>query len=700
MANSEQADNLRSVAFANVIDLVCEGEIEGLVDGEKSIYLDEVAVQNADGSFNFDDFTYTAKNGTNNQGTQAEQVGIQSISELGSVTENEVTVNAEVKQTTSIVRSITDSDVNSVRIKITVPTLLSQNNETGDLSGTSVEIAIDLQIDGGGYVEKIRDTINGKTTSQYQRDYVIAFGEVSGTKDIRVRRITADSNSVYLNNKTYFSSYTEIVNTFMRYPNSAYVKTRFDSSQFSNLPSRAYLMKLLKIQVPSNYNPTTRAYSGVWDGTFQTAWTDNPAWVFYDLLTNSRYGLGEYISASQVDKWALYEISQYCDELVDDGFGGTEPRFTCNCYLQTRDEAYRVLQNLASVFNSMVFWEGGTITVSQDKPSDPVYQYTTANVINGMFNYQGVSAKARHTVALVTWNDPDDFYRQKVEYVEDTDGIARYGVIETEIVAFGCTSRGQANRAGRWLLYTELNETETVTFATGIEGAVVRPGQIVQIADPLRAGERLGGRIGAVTSSSVTVDQTFGRDIVGWTLSVMLPDQTISEHTITAQNSNVLSITPSFSTQPQVNSIWVVRSSVIDTQLFRVISCVEDEQGNNTITALAYNENKFDAVEDGLTLQTRTITKLGEIPDLVSEIDVTEQLYAVRNDFHILIAVSWEPIQGAIAYEVRYRVNNSNYVSLGETSSPYIEFRNSEAGNYDFQIRSKGFTEKPPLRQM
>ncbi len=678
----EAPDSLRSKAYARVMDLISEGEIEGLVDGLKSVYLDDTPIQNEDGSYNFTGVTLETRPGSQQQGYVP---GFSSV-------ENEVAVGVEVKASQSVVRSITDPDVDAVRVKISLPQLTNQDTTNGDLNGSSVTFAIDLQSNGGGFVEVVNDTISGKTTTRYQRGYYVPLTG-SGPWEIRVRRITADSTSSAVQNKTFLESYTEVIESKLRYPNSALVALRVDASQFSSIPRRSYDMKLLRVRVPTNYEPTTRAYNGIWDGTFKIAWTDNPAWCFYDLVTSTRYGLGSYIPEAQVDKWALYRVAQYCDQLVPNGLGGSEPRFTCNLYLQTREQAYKVVQDMASIFRGMVYWSGGAITVTQDAPVDPVYQFAPANVIDGEFAYQGSSAKARHTVALVTWNDPDDFYRQKVEYVEDAAGIARYGIVQTEVVALGCTSRGQAHRVGKWLLYSEQSESEIVTFRTGLEGAVVRPGDVIKVADPVRGGMRLGGRIAGATALSVTLDQDVPADLV-WRLSVITPGGKVEERNVGWVAGRVVNLTIPFSEAPQVGAIWVLASTVVEPQLFRVVSIAETDPGVHEVTALAHNPSKYDAIEQGLALQPRSITVLSDMPAAPTGLAMTESLYRVKDQAQVLVQISWTEVQTAIAYRVTYRVNGGNFTSLPLTSANYAEIRNAQEGDYEFQVRAIGVTRK------
>jgi predicted phage tail protein len=686
----EAPDSLRSKAYARVVDLISEGEIEGLVDGLQSVYLDDTPIQNADGTTNFSGVTLETRNGTQQQSY---------VSGFSSV-ENEVAVGVEVKANQPVVRSITDPDVDAVRVKISVPQLTNQDTTNGDLNGSTVSFAIDRQVNGGGFVEVVSDTISGKTTTKYQRSYYVPLAGLTGGNaswEIRVRRITADSTSSAIQNRTFVDSYTEVIESKLRYPNSALVALRVDASQFSAIPRRSYDMKLLRVRVPANYDPTTRAYSGVWNGTFKIAWTDNPAWCFYDLVTSTRYGLGGYIPEAQVDKWALYRVAQYCDQLVPNGLGSTEPRFTCNLYLQSREQAYKVVQDMASIFRGMVYWSGGAITVTQDAPVDPVYQFAASNVVDGEFSYQGSSAKARHTVALVTWNDPEDFYRQKVEYVEDAAGIARYGIVQSEVVALGCTSRGQAHRVGKWLLYSEQSESEIVTFRTGLEGAVVRPGDVIKVADPTRGGMRLGGRIAAATTSTVTLDQDLPADLP-WRLSVVLPNGTIEERqvgpTFGTLSERTLTVTIPFSQAPQVDAIWVLASSIIEPQLFRVVAVAERDPGVHEVTALAHNPSKYAAIEEGLALQPRSITVLSDMPSAPTGLAMQESLYRVKDRAQVLVQVSWNEVQGAIAYRLSYRVAGGNVETLPLTSANYAEIRDAQEGAYEFSLRAIGITRK------
>lgn len=783
----EAKDSLRSKAFAKVIDLVGEGEIGGLVDGLKSVYLDGTPIQNADDTYNFTGAELTTRSGSQQQ----------SYIPGFAAAENTITVGVEVTKTTSVTRQITNTNTNSVRVIIGIPNLSQQNLTNGDLNGATVEYAIDLQSNGGGFVPQLisstevttglttvsagryastdaltrklkisvpaaivtggghrmeyklvssgtwltagvttvsgtgilsfsavfktptlaegqwearvvttggaaisssgvsasrligkdTETLKGKTTTRYQRSYEIPLTG-SAPWDIRVRRITDDSTSVALQNETHFDTYTEVIDAKLRYPNSALVALTIDSSQFQNIPTRGYEVNLLLISVPSNYDPISRTYTGTWDGTFKLAWSNNPAWCFYDLITNERYGLGGLIDTTQVDKWALYSIGQYCDGTVSNGFGGTEPRFTCNFYLQTRAEAYKVLQDFASIFRGMAFWSTGAITAVQDAPSDPVALFTAANVIDGKFTYAGSGLKARHTVALVTWNDPADLYRAKVEYVEDTDGINRYGVQQTEITAVGCTSRGQANRVGRWLLFSERLETETVQFSVGLDGALVRPGSVIKVSDANRASARLGGRVSASTTTTITVDRAPTVTITGWTIYASLDNGTVQARTIASISGSVISVTSAFTSAPTLQGIWILSGPTVEAQTFRVLAIAEDaETKNYAITALAHEPLKYASIENGLVLEPRDITLLNDVPATPTGLTLSESLYTQQAQVRAKVNVGWLEVSGVYKYFVEWRKDLGNWIRL-ETQNTDIEILDITPGTFDVRVYS------------
>lgn len=672
----EEANNLQSTQYAQILDLVSEGEIHGLADGLKSIFLDETPIENKDGTKNFSGVSVEFRPGTQHQ---------EYIKGFPSA-QHEVEVGVEVKKADPVVRMVTNPNISALNVKIVFPQMVTSDPNTGDIKGASVRFAIERSSNGSGWVTVHDVTVTGKTTSKFVKAYRVELpGE--GPHSIRVTRITAEPTTTHTQNKIYFGSYSELIESKLRYPNSAIFGIRVDAAQFSSIPTRAYDLYLLKIKVPSNYNPWTREYAGIWDGSFKVEWSNNPAWIFYDLVTNDRYGLGAHIDSQLVDKWTLYKIARYCDEIVPDGFGGLEPRFAMNVYLQTRDEAYNVLQNLASAMRAMVFWASGLVTVAQDSPDDVAHLFTPSNVVDGNFTYSGSSAKNRYTVALVTWNDPADFCKPKIEYVEDAEGIAKHGVVQSDVVAFGCTSRGQAHRVGKWLLYTSRSETETVLFQTGLEAAVLRPGQVVKIHDPARAGTMLGGRLESAEVAFVVVDRPIKHISNGYELEVMLPSGKVEKRKVTAIEGKKISFAQPLSLKPHKNAVWILRSTQINGQLFRIVA-VSEEKGKYSVVALAHNPSKFQHIEQNLSLESESISVLRKTPEQPTGLKITETLYESGGEVKIKVTFSWAASENATAYVVGYRKEFGNQIDLGTTRNNEVELLNIEPGRYEFQVQA------------
>ena len=678
---SDDANSLFSKSSIRLIDVISEGEIEGFAtpdDPEQSIFFDDTPLQNTDGTDNFVYSDFDSRVGTQNQ----------NYVEGFAASENAVNVNSSVGDDVgdSVVRTITDTDVDAVIVRIAFNQIYRVDN---GLKATSIGYAIDVQSDGGGYVEKVNTTVSGKCTSTYERSHRI---ELTGSApwDIKLRRVSGVNDSTNNVRLMTFAGYTEIIDAKLRYPLTALVGLRFEASQFQAIPTRAYDIKGVKVQIPQNATVNTDGsltYSGTWDGTFKVAWCADPAWILRDLLLSSRYGLGRFVANAQVDKWTLYEISKYCNASVPDGEGGNEPRFLCNVYLQSREEAYNVVQDFCSCFRGMAYWSAGQIAFTQDSPKDAAALFSNSNVIEGIFNYEGSSLKARHTVALVTWNDPDNAYQQRVEYVSDEAAISKYGIIEVRMAAFGCTSRGQANRLGRWLLYSEQEETTTCTFTVGLDGAIVRPGQIIKVADQMRAGARKGGRIASATTTELTLDQSIAVD-EGDTVSVVMPDGRVEQREIDDGDFDTKTITvkTAFSTTPETQSIFVVETSTVEAQTFRVISVTEDGE-NYKITALEHNDSKYGFIEDGLALQPRDITTLNQKPGAPSGINVDERLVESGNRVTTEIEISWGNVDGATAYQVSFKTaNNLSFFTVGDTPYNNLTFLTDETGNFTFRV--------------
>jgi Putative phage tail protein len=680
----EAPDSLRSIQYARVINLICEGEIENITP--QDTYVDGTPLANADGSWNFSGAAVEWRSGTANQAP---------ISGF-SATESETSVGVVVTAAAPVVRSVTNPNMTAFRITLGFPQLTHLDPITGDLTGTSVQLAIDAQRDGGGFQRLYEDTVNGKTTSRYQRSYRIdlesRFGVVGGSYDFRVVRITPDSTTVNVVDKFSWETMTEIVDSQLMYPYSALVGVQIDASLFQNIPKLSFDIRMRRIQVPSNYDPVNRLYVGVWDGTFKIAWSDNPAWIVYDLATTQRFGLGGYVSPQLIDKWTLYTIGQYCDGMVPDGFGGYEPRYTCNVYVQTRTDAISLLQQFASIFNGALFWSAGTLSFTADMPGDTTVVYAPANVIDGVFSYVGTPLNQRHTTALITWNDPAQDCAQVIEYVEDPDGIALWGVRDLSVQAFGCISRGQAHRIGKWALLSERLLSETVTFSTGINGAYTRPGDIFGTTDPTRAGLRMGGRIVSGTDTYVEVDAPVTvANGVSYAMSVLLPTgvfETRNVNPVTQVTTTGFYVNPPFSVPVARGGVWSISAAgYLQNELWRCVGATEDDDGNIAITGIAYRPDKFAAIESGLQLQPLPVSIIDPFHiDPCTELVVTESKFMLSP---VVVAAratfSWLAPLGAVRYLVTYAKGDADPTSIA-TNMASVDIQPTEEGEWTFTV--------------
>ncbi|TCT42792.1 host specificity protein J [Martelella mediterranea] len=685
---NEAPNTLRSKQTMRLLFLVSEGVTGGLKDGAKSIFFDDVPVQNPDGSFNFEGGTFETRNGFPDQAALS---GFPAV-------ENEQGVGVEIKQDLSATRAITNLAATAVRVSIQVPQLIYTDPDNGNVKENSVDIAIDRRSEAGTWREVRRDTISGKCTSPYVRAYRIPLEE-AGPWYIRVRRLSEDANGTTSNNQTYWSSYTVIEDYRLTYPDSAVLGVTLDAAEFGGnaIPTVSVDWSGIEIEVPSNYDPETRAYAGVWDGTFKRAVTDNPAWIFYDLVVNDRYGLGQYVDIGQVSKWALYTIAQYCDALVDDGFGGKEPRYTFNGAITSRDEAINVLTAFAGVFRGMVYWGTGAVTAVCDKPADPVKLVSQANVVDGTFSYQGSALSARHTQVLVRWFDPENNYKPAIEVVEDPDAVARYGSRQTEIQAIGCCSRGQAHRYGAWLLDTEQHSTEVVTYRAGLDHADVAPGDVVLVADPSYAGVRYGGRIKAVSDelTAVTVDAAVTlNDGETYTLTVVMPDGVLADRPVTngAGETDELILSEALPDQPVAGAMWILTGSDAAPRPFRVLSITENDKHQFDVSALIYDETKWARVEEGLILEPPSFSTYPTGPLLApSHITVEEYLYLAGGvSVRGAVTIGWSAPNDtrATLYEVEYREQGGIWLPVGSTTSVSIDLQDLDPGVYSFRVRS------------
>jgi len=712
-------DTLHSKQFVTFLDLISEGEIEGSASASKEgitdktstayrnsylkdVFLNDTPILRSSASstdpqdvdFNFQDVTFNSRHGT------ADQTKIDGIESSSSSTPVGITVTAA----SPVTRQITNTNVDRIKVTITFPQIQVATDK-GDLLGDTVQFKISVQYNSGGFTDVHTDTVTGRTADAYQKDFSI---KITGSfpVDIRVTRITADSTDSSTVNSFQWTSFAEIIDDASTYANSAYNAIRLDSEQFSSIPSRKFRIRGIKVRIPgagasSSGTPSVDSATGrivypdgyIFNGVMGAAvWTSCPAMILLDLLTNTRYGFGDHITDSNLDLFSFVTASKFANTLVDDGLGGQEARFSCNVNIQNSSEAFDLINELAGVMRCMPIFTAGSITITQDSPKSASYLFNLSNITSEGFNYSGSSLKQRHTAVAVSYFNMDS---QDVDFevVDDTTAQGKFGIITKQVKAFACTSRGQAARLGRSILFAEQNESELVSFTTSIDaGAVVRPGAIIDISDPVRAGVRRGGRLSAVASTTVmTIDDANASDLATTnspTLSVVLPDGTVETKDVSSITSDgVVTVSSAFSQTPNVNTVWLLSNTTVEAQKFRVITVEEQDGINFSITALSYVEAKYDFIEDGSALPTRTVSVLNELKPPPSNLSAVETIVPINNQAVSKIVLSWQPIVGVINYQVNYRYNNGNFVST-KVSSPDFEILNSQLGLYEFRVFS------------
>ncbi|AYL71125.1 TPA: host specificity protein J [Citrobacter freundii] len=675
---TEQPDDLQSVAKAKILVALGEGEFAGQLTG-KDIYLDGTALENADGSQNFSGVTWEFR-----AGTQAQNY-IQGIPG----TENEINVGTEVSSATAWTRTFTNTQLSAVRLRLKWPSLFKQE-DNGDLVGYSINYAIDLQTDGGTWQTVLNTSATGKTTSGYERSHRIDLPQAGSTWTIRLRKITADANSAKIGDTMTLQSFTEVIDAKLRYPNTALLYIEFDSSQFNgSIPQISCEPRGRVIRVPDNYDPETRAYSGTWQGAFKWAWTDNPAWIFYDLVITDRFGLGNRLTAANIDKWTLYQVSQYCDQPVPDGKGGsgTEPRYTCNVYVQDRNDAYTVLRDFAAIFRGMTYWGGDQIVALADMPRDVDYAYTRANVIDGRFTYSSSTTKTRYTTALVSWSDPGNAYADAMEPVFEQPLVARYGFNQLEMTAIGCTRQSEANRKGRWGILTN-NKDRVVSFDVGLDGNIPQPGYIIAVSDELLSGKVMGGRISTVNGRVIKLDRVADA-AAGDRLILNLPSGASQSRTIQAVNAEFVTVTTAYSETPHAEAVWVVESDELYAQQYRVVSVSDNNDGTFSITGAWHDPDKYARIDTGAIIDQRPVSVIppgNQSPPaniVISSFSVVQQNISVET-----MRVSWDQAQNAIAYEAQWRRNDGNWVNVPRSSTNSFDVSGIYAGRYLVRVRA------------
>ncbi|HID8294268.1 TPA: host specificity protein J [Proteus mirabilis] len=668
-------DNLKNKQFLNVIDLVSEGPIEGPVGGMSGFLLNGTPVVDEDGNPNIHGVEVQWRAGTPTQ---------EPLEDFPFV-EKEIPVNVEVKKSTPILRTISDQETDRVRFTLGVSALSSQDDK-GNQYNTTAEMLIEVN-DGSGWVYAEKVTIGpGKISGQYLESHIIDAPKKKPFQ-VRVSRLTDDSKSDSLRNGTVWASYTEITDAKFSYPNSAVVGMKIDKSQYGDTPNRTYHIKGMIIQVPDNYDPESRTYTGIWTGRFKPAWSNNPAWVFYDLVTNERYGIGEMIGSFGVDKFALYAIARYCDELVDDGFGNKEPRFTFNAYITSQRKAKEVLDDLASVFRGMPLWDGQQLTCFQDRPSDPVWTYTNSNVIDGKFKYTSTAKSARHNAIEVSWINPSNGWSEEREFIQDDDLIQRFGGVNVKkVTAFGCTSRGQAHRVGKWILQTEKLEKDSVTFSTGREGINCISGDIIEVADDSFSGVKVGGRVLSVNGSTITVDAP-----IDWkyddkgTFSFLGASGGFEKVDIQSIDGDIVTLREIPNGLKQYG-VFSISKSTLTTRLFRVISIAEDNEGNYLYNCIQHEPQKESIVDNGVDFTgnppTQNVIRIPNIERL--------SIAYVNDSSQVQARAMWmtTTINRNISFNVTL-YKDSKVVSTGNTTDLDYYFNGLEAGDYLVGVRGR-----------
>ncbi|MFV7040298.1 phage tail protein, partial [Klebsiella pneumoniae] len=675
---TEQPDDLQSVAKAKILLALGEGEFAGGLTG-KDIYLDGTPLENADGSQNFSGVSWEFR-----PGTQA-QTYIQGIPG----TENEISVGTEVSSKTAWTHTFTNTQLSAVRVRLKWPSLMKQEDD-GDVVGNTVKYAIDLQTDGGAWQTVLETAVTGKTTSGYERSHRIDLPHAGSTWTLRLRKISSDANSVKVGDVMTLQSYTEVIDAKLRYPNTALLYIEFDASQFNgSIPQISCEPRGRVIRVPDNYNPETREYTGVWTGGFKWAWTDNPAWIYYDIVIADRFGLGNRLSSANISKWTLYQIAQYCDQLVPDGRGGggMETRYTCNVYVQERNDAYTVLRDFAAIFRGMTCWNGEQIVVQADMPRDVDFTYTRANIV-GKPRYSSCSSQVRYTNALVSWSDPDNAYADAMEPAFIPELVSRYSFNQLEMTAIGCTRQSEAHRKGLWGILTN-NKDRMVEIDVGLDGRIPQPGYIIALADELLAGRVNGGRISAVNGRVITLD----RDVdakPGDRLQLNLPSGISQSRTIQAVNGRrQITVTTAYSETPERECVWAIESDDLFLQQYRVTGVKENSDATLTITGVAHDPDKFPRIDTGAIIDQRPVSVLPagnqSPPDdiVITSRSVVNQGISVET-----MQVNWSAVSGAIAYEAQWRRNDGNWINVPRSSTTSFEVSGIYAGRYLVRVRA------------
>ncbi|WP_025804576.1 host specificity protein J [Pseudomonas chlororaphis] len=674
---TEANDSLRSTNLAKMLIAVGEGEFDS-VPTDYDIYLDNTPIKDASGNINFPNVKWDWRSGSVDQSYIP---GIPSV-------ENETTLNIELRSDTPWVRSITNTQLSAARVRFAWPALQRQDDE-GNVGGYRIEYAIDVATDGGAYQQVLLEAVDGKTTTRYERSRRVDLPSATTGWLIRVRRLTPNQNSNKVADTMLIAGLTEVIDAKLRYPNTALLYIEFDAEQFTNIPAVTVKCKARKWQVPSNYDPVARTYTGTWDGTMKQAWTNNPAWITYGVCTEDRFGLGKRIKSWMVDKWELYRISQYCDQNVPNGLGGQEPRFLCDMNLQGKADAWSLLRDIAGIYRGMTYWAQGQLVMQADMPraQDYDYVFTRANVVDGKFSYGSASAKTRYTRALVSYDNPANNYDTDVIPFADLELQRRFGDKPTELTAIGCTRASEAQRRGKWVILSN-NQDRTISFKTGMEGVIPLPGHIIPVADSLLAGRPVGGRISTSAGRVVTLDRDTQAK-AGDRLIINLPGGRAEGRTVQSVSGRAVTVTTPYSEQPLPQLQWALNADDLAIPLYRVLSTKRTTEGDFEISALQYEPGKFAFIDTGARLEERPISviPITVVPPPAS-VTLTSN-YAVDQGIAVsTMNISWPAVNGAVAYDVEWRKDSGNWIKVQRTGATSVDVTGIYAGAYLSRVRA------------
>ncbi|HGW4509918.1 TPA: host specificity protein J [Serratia marcescens] len=677
---TESPDSLQSTSYAKILLALGEGEFGGDLDGTR-IFLDGTPIISADGTENFPGVRWEFRPGTPHQDY---------IPGMPDV-ENDITVSTELTSDRDWIRAVTNTQLSAVRLRFSWAQL-QQQQDNGDVVGYRIEYAIDVATDGGSYQEVLRTAVDGKTTTKYERSHRIDLPAATTGWQVRVRRLTPNSTSNRVADKMVVEAITETIDAKLRYPETALLFIQFDAKQFPNIPQVSCEPKGRIVRVPSNYNPETREYTGTWDGTFKTAWTNNPAWITYDLMINDRFSIGTRVKAENLalTKWDLYQIGQYCDQLVPDGRGGDgkEPRFLCDVYIQSQEDAWNVLRDIASIYRGSTFWANNGMNALADMPADVKYIFTRANVKDGKFTYASASDKTHYSTCMVSWSDPANGYQDAIEPVVEQSLIRRYGIKQADLTAIGCIRKSEGIRRGKWLLHTN-DKDRMVSFTVGLDGKVPLPGWIIAVADEKLAGRPLGGRISSVDGRNITLDRVSSA-VVGERLILNLPSGKAEGRTIAAVAGKIITVTTAYTEQPVAEAVWAIDASDLALQQYRVTGIKEGDDGVSfDITAVEHDPNKYAKIDTGARIEDPPISVIPPgVQPPPTNVQIGESSAVIQGLAVATLRVTWDRAESAIAYEAEWRRDNGNWIPAPRTSTLGFEVSGIYAGRYQARVRA------------